>query len=120
MENIMAILKSVFIALTTVIPILAFSLPSQAAMDPTIEKALISICKSVTTNKVYKYKRIAKSYHLKDKMIALKVICNGQDIISFAESYGANKTVGKLQRSLGVTNIIDIAATERLQVTFTN
>ena len=116
----MVILKSVFISLTTVISILAFSLPSQAAMNPTIEKALISICKSVTTNKVYKYKRIAKSYHLKDRTIALKVVCNGQDIISFAESYGADKTAAKLQRSLGGSTIIDIAATERLQITFTN
>jgi hypothetical protein len=120
MKNIMAILKSKFIVLTTIIPLLAFSLPSQAAMNQTIEKALISICKSVTTNKVHRYKKIAKSYHLKDKTIALKVVCNGQDIISFAESYGADKTAAKLQRSLGGTNIIDIAATERLQVTFTD
>jgi hypothetical protein len=117
---VMATLKSVFIAFTTVVPLLAFSLPSQAAINPTIERVLISICKSVTTNKVYKYKRIAKSYHLKDRAIALKVVCNGQDIISFAESYGADKTAAKLQRSLGDSTIIDIAATERLQVTFTD
>jgi len=46
-------------------------------------------------------------------------MCNGQDIISFAESYGADKTAATLQRSLGKANIIDIAATEMLLVTFT-
>lgn len=115
----MATLKTALIALTTAITVLAFSLSSQAAMNPNIEKALISICKSVTTNKIHKYKRTAKSYRLRDKTIALKVICNGQDIISFAESYGADKTAATLQRSLGKANIIDIAATEMLLVTFT-
>ena len=52
MEKIMATLKTALIALTTAIPVLAFSLPSQAAMDHNIEEALITICKSVTSNKV--------------------------------------------------------------------
>jgi len=119
MENIMTTLKTALITLTIAAPIALFSLPSHAAMDPYLEQALIKVCKSVTTNKVYKYRNIAKSYHLKDKVIALKVLCNGQDIISFAESYGADKTARKLQRSLGKTDIIDLASTRNLQVNFT-
>jgi len=119
MENIMTTLKTALIAITIAAPVAAYSLPSQAAMHPNIEEALIKVCKSVTTNNVYKYKKIAKSYHLKDKTVALKVVCNGQDIISFAESYGADKTAGKLQKSLGQTNIIDLASTESFQVNFT-
>lgn len=115
----MATLKKALIALTTAIPVLAFSLPSQAAMDHHIEEALITVCKSVTTNKVYKYQQTARSYHLKNKTIALKVVCNGQDIISFAESHGADKIAAKLQKSIGNISIIDTAATEKLHVTFT-
>ena len=115
----MKILKNTVIALTIATPLLALSSTSHAAMDPRVEQALVNVCKSVTTNKVYQYKKTAKSYHLRDKTIALKVVCNGQDIISFAESYGANKTAAKLQQSLGTTNIIDIAATEKLEVNFT-
>ena len=115
----MATLKTALIALTTAIPVLAFSLPSQAAMDHHIEEALINVCKSVTTNKVYKYQQTAKSYRLKNKTVALKVVCNGQDIISFAESHGADKTAAKLQKSIGTTRIIDTASTEKLHVTFT-
>ena len=115
----MTTFKTALIALTTAIPVLAFSLPSQSSMDPIIEKALISVCKSVTTNKVYKYQQTAKSYQLKDKTIALKVVCNGQDIISFAQSHGADKTAAKLQKSIGSIRIIDTAATEKLHVTFT-
>ena len=114
----MITLKTALIALTIVVPVSAYSLPSEAAMDPNIEKALINVCKSVTTNKVHTYKRTAKSYRLKDKTIALKVMCNGQDIISFAESYGADKTARILQKSLGKTNIIDLASAQKLQATF--
>lgn len=118
MENIMATFKTALIVLSTAIPALTFSLSSQAAMDAKIEAALIEVCKSVTTNKVYNYQKTAKSYQLKDKTVALKVVCNDQDIISFAESHGADKTAAKLQKSLGDVNIIDIAATNKLRVTF--
>lgn len=119
MENIMATLKTALITLTTSFSVLALSFPSQAAMDHHIEEALITICKSVTSNKVYQYQKTAKSYNLKNKTIALKVVCNGQDIISFAESHGADKTAAKLQKSIGSTSIIDTAAAEKLHVTFT-
>ena len=112
-------LKTTLFALATAVPVLGFSLPSQATMDANVEKALINICKSVTTNKVYKYNKAAKAYHLKDKTIALQVICNGDDIITFAEKHGADRTAAKLQRSIGNVSIIDTAAVSKLRVTFT-
>ncbi len=119
MENIMRTLKTTLIALATAIPVLAFSLPSQAAMSPCIEKALIDVCKAAMSNKVYRLHSTSKSYRLKDKTIALKVMCNGDDIITFAENHGADKTAAKLQRSIGSVSIIDTAATTKLSVTFT-
>jgi len=119
MENIMKTVKTTLIALVTTLPVLGFSFSSQAAMSPYMETALIDVCKAAMSNKVYRLNSTSKSYRLKQKTIALKVMCNGEDIISFAESRGATKTAGKLQRSIGNVQIIDTAAANKLSVTFT-
>lgn len=111
--------KTTLIALAATVPALAFSLPSQAAMSPYMKTALVDVCKAAMSNKVHRFNNTAKSYHLKDKTIALKVMCNGDDIISFAENHGADKTAARLQRSIGNVSIIDTASTGKLSVTFT-
>ncbi|MCW8834260.1 MAG: DUF3718 domain-containing protein [Colwellia sp.] len=111
--------KTTLIALATAVPALAFSLPSQAAMSPYMKTALVDVCKAAMSNKVYRLSSTTKSYNLKDKTIALKVVCNGDDIISFAERHGADKTAAKLQKSIGNVSIIDTASTAKLNVTFT-
>ena len=119
LENTMTKFKTTLIALATAVPVLAFSLPSQAAMSPYLKTALVDVCKAAMSNKVHKLNSTTKAYHLKDKTVALKVMCNGDDIISFAENHGANRTAAKLQRSIGNVSIIDTAATAKLSVTFT-
>ena len=119
LENNMTKFKTTLIALATAVPVLAFSVPSQAAMTPYMKTALVDVCKAAMSNKVHRLNDATKSYHLKDKTVALKVMCNGDDIISFAEKHGADKTAKKLQRSIGNVSIIDTAATEKLSVTFT-
>jgi hypothetical protein len=111
--------KTTLIALATTIPALAFSLPSQATMNTYMETALVDVCKAAMSNKVYHFNKTTKSYNLTDKTIALKVMCNGDDIISFAEKHGADKTAAKLQKSIGSVNIIDTASTAKMNVTFT-
>ena len=111
--------KTALIALATAVPALAFSLPSQASMSPYMETALVDVCKAAMSNKVYKLNNTTKSYRLKDKTVALKVMCNGDDIIAFAEKHGADKTAAKLQKSIGNVSIIDTAAVNKLNVTFT-
>ncbi|MFT5636789.1 MAG: hypothetical protein ACI89T_002258 [Cognaticolwellia sp.] len=89
------------------------------AMDKYIETALIDVCKSTLTNSVTKFQKVATSYNLPDKTVAMKVICNGDDIITFAQKYGANKTAARLERSVsGNVNIIDMAAVEKTNVNF--
>ena len=110
--------KIATIAVTASLPLLFVSTASQAAMSKHIETALIDVCKAAQSNKLYKYTKVAKSYNLKDKTIALKVMCNGDDIIDFAEKHGADKTAAKLERSLGHVDITDVAAITKLNVTF--
>ena len=119
LENTMTKFKTALIALATAVPVLAFSLPSQATMSPYMKTALVDVCKAAISNKIFRLNDTTKSYHLKDKTVALKVMCNGDDIISFAERHGADRTAAKLQKSIGNVSIIDTAATEKLSVTFT-
>jgi len=114
----MKTVKTTLIALVTTLPVLGFSLSSQAAMSPHIEIALTEVCKAAMSNKVYRLNNTSKSYNLKQKTIALKVMCNGEDIISFAQNRGATKTAAKLQQSIGNVQIIDTAAADKLSVTF--
>lgn len=111
-------LKATTLALASALPLLAISLPSQAAMTPYMETALIDVCKAAKSNHLYRYNKTVKSYNLQDKTIALKVMCNGTDIISFAEHYGADKTAAKLLNSIGSVQITDVAAITKINVTF--
>ena len=83
-----------------------------------IETALIDVCKAAKSNHLYRYNKTVKSYRLKDKTIALKVMCNGSDIITYAELHGADKTAEKLQNSIGRVQITDVAAITKINVTF--
>ena len=105
------------LAITTTILLAGTSFTSQA-MNPYVESALVDVCKATKSNNVFRYKNTIKSYHLKEKVVALKVMCNGEDIIDFAEKYGANRTAAKLQRSIGEVSITDVAKLEKINVTF--
>lgn len=86
-----------------------------------VEQGLISICKAAASDKLMLMNQSIKSLRLKHKVIALKVVCNGQDIISFAERYGAVSTTARLSNSIGAVNITDIASirSSHYDVTFT-
>ncbi len=114
----MTTFKKTLLALAAALPVLAISLPSQAAMTPYMENALIEVCKAAKSNSLLKLDSTTQEYHLKNKTIALKLMCNGEDVISFAESNGADKTAARLQRSLGNVSITDVAALSKVKVTF--
>ena len=65
---------------------LALSGTSQAAMNPYMKTALVDVCKAAMSNKIHRLNSTTNAYRLRDKTVALKVMCNGDDIISFAES----------------------------------
>jgi len=106
------------IALVTTVSAFAFTAPTQAAMDPYMETALVSVCKASKTNKLHEFHSTRKAHRLNSKAIALKVSCNGQDIIAFAQSHGAHKTVAHLEDSIGSVSISEIAATKKVNVNF--
>jgi hypothetical protein len=115
----MTTIKTTLIALATTVPVLAFSSSIQANTMTYMDTALVEICQAAKSNKVFKLKSAIKSYQIKDKTVASKVVCNGDDIISFAENNGAVKTAAHLQKRVGIVNITDLAAIEKINVTFT-
>jgi hypothetical protein len=119
LENTMTTIKTTLIALVTAVPALAFSITSQATTTSYIDTALVDVCKAAQSNNVYKLKSTIKSYRLQDKTVALKAMCNGDDIITFSEKNGATKTAAKLQKSIGEVSITDVAVLEKINVTFT-
>ncbi|NMP32141.1 DUF3718 domain-containing protein [Thalassotalea sp. M1531] len=91
---------------------------SSMAMDRQVEKALVKVCKSALSDKPIRLKHSMEDYNLKARDVALKVMCNGDDIITFAEANGANKTAARLQNSIGKVDIIDVAAVNKINVNF--
>ena len=113
----MTTFKKTLLAAAATLPLLALALPTHAAMDPYLEQSLINVCKAAKSNSPLKLHLTTKSYHLKTKTVALKLMCNGEDVISFAERYGADKTAAKLQKSIGKVGITDMASVQKLSVT---
>ncbi|RHW77737.1 DUF3718 domain-containing protein [Colwellia sp. RSH04] len=110
--------KSLTLGITATLSLLVMSLPSQAATPSYMETALISVCKAAQSNSVQKLNQQTKTFRLKKRTVALGVMCNGEDIISFAETHGADKTAAKLQKSISNVSITDIAAVSKINVSF--
>ena len=92
---------------------------SSLAMDTYVEQSLVEVCKAATSNSIAKYSKTAKSYNLKDRTIASKVMCNGDDIADFARKYGSYKVANKLEKSMqGNVSITDVAAVSKINVNF--
>lgn len=114
----MKLLTTTALSFATVLPLLAITAPAQAAMSSHIENALVDVCKAAKNNRVHHLNATLKSYNLKAKTVAIKVMCNGEDIVSYAEQYGANKTANKLEQSIGNVSITDIAAVSKIYINF--
>lgn len=98
-------------ALTAVSTTLLFTSvqSSAAAMDSYMETALISVCKVAQKDNVLALRKTIKGYRLKDQTVAMKVVCNGEHIINFAENSNSFKTAAHLSKRLGESKIVDLA-----------
>ncbi|WP_371189441.1 DUF3718 domain-containing protein [Thalassotalea maritima] len=89
-------------------------------MSPYMETALIDVCKSSLSNNTIRFSDTVDSYRMKTKTVAMKVVCNGENIADFAANNGAYKTAERLNESLGDVSIEDVAlnANEKFYVNF--
>ncbi|MBW8191014.1 DUF3718 domain-containing protein [Neiella marina] len=83
---------------------------STAAMDSYVENALIDICRTSQLDRVHKFKRTVASYRLKMNTVANNVVCNGDDIGTFAAEAGAVNTANFIRnRQTGHVEVRDLA-----------
>lgn len=100
------------------LPLLFASSSSAAAMDPTLERALVKICVAAASDKPVKLKNAIADYNLTEYKVALNLMCNNLDVISFAEAHNATKNAARLQSTVGGVDIIDVAAIAKINVNF--
>ncbi|WP_371378685.1 DUF3718 domain-containing protein [Thalassotalea aquiviva] len=77
-------------------------------MSSYMEDALIQTCKAAASDRTIKLNKTLKEFRLDEKTVALNVVCNGEDIISFAQNRGAETTATRLNKSIGQSIITDI------------
>lgn len=100
--------------------LLSNGVQAAGSMSSYMEGALIDVCKAAQSNNIIRFHNTVDGYRLKTKTVALKVVCNGENISEFAANHGANKTADRLNNSLGDVSIEDVALNEsdKLYVNF--
>jgi len=110
--------KKTTLTLAASLPLVFASMSSQASMDPTLEKELVSICKAAASDNVMRLKDKLSSARLTEHNVAFNLSCNNTDLITFAEQNNANKTANKLRNSIGQVSITDVASLSTINVSF--
>ncbi|MCM2679397.1 DUF3718 domain-containing protein [Echinimonas agarilytica] len=85
---------------------------ANAAMDPFIENTLVKICEQSTNDQMVSFKKLVKSYRLDMKDVANKIVCNGEDIGTFAAENGASSIANLIrEHQAGTVKVSEIAGT---------
>ncbi|WP_286234829.1 DUF3718 domain-containing protein [Thalassotalea sediminis] len=88
-------------------------------LDKYVEQSLIAVCKSTMKGNLFKFHKTLKFYRLQQKTIANGLVCNGSNVTEFARKHGAYKIANRLETHLdNNTSIVDIAAVNKMGVTF--
>lgn len=82
---------------------------ASAAMDRNIESALIDVCKKISSDRVIPLRSTVKGYNLSYEVIGEKLLCNGYNVIAWAQINGAERTADDMHRVLGTVTISDLA-----------
>ncbi|USD36779.1 MULTISPECIES: DUF3718 domain-containing protein [Ferrimonas] len=112
------------LTLTAVTLAASLAIPAQAAqanMTAAMEQSLIATCKASLTDSKYRFNKTMKVFRVNPYRVLDKLVCNGQDIATFAENHGAPNNAEYIRdRYLpGQVTIQDIAMTSnRLEVWF--
>lgn len=92
---------------------------ASAGMDPFVEVRLIDVCKKISNDRVIPLRHAVKGYNLSYEEIGEKLVCNGYNVVAWAQVNGASKTAGDLKRKVGTVTISDLAmAGERWEVNY--
>ncbi|MCH4293548.1 DUF3718 domain-containing protein [Shewanella sp. 3B26] len=96
---------------------------ASAAMSPSVENALIAVCKAGMSNNMVRFYDTMKDYRINEQRVFPRLVCNGESFHEFALSHGADRTAKRIAHYLpGQVTIKDLTMTgadERIYVSFT-
>ena len=69
---------------------------SVMAMDKGLESKLENICEAAKSDSAYKLDFAIKKGHYKYKDVVDGLVCNGEDVVTFAKLHGAERTANLL------------------------
>ncbi len=81
---------------------LAVSGQSFAADKDYIEQALVDVCKAIQSGNRLNLNKTLKEYRLNYRVIQEKLVCNGQDPITFARNSGAMDSATLIAKRSGL------------------
>ena len=78
------------------VALVSLSFSASAAMDPQLEKTLVSLCKAGASNSVIQLNDTVKSNHINKQRIYPKLMCNGESFHNFALTNNADRTAKRI------------------------
>lgn len=84
--------KAVIIGALAVSGLLASTGASAAKMPVSLEKDLVKVCEAIRDNNRLRLHQAVKDSGLSFRTLADKLVCNGQDMLEFAATHGADDT----------------------------
>ncbi|SDI56796.1 Protein of unknown function [Ferrimonas sediminum] len=99
------------LTLTAVTLAASLAIPAQAAMTSAMEQSLIATCKASLTDSKLRFNKTMKVYRVNPYRVLDKLVCNGEDIATFAENHGASNNADYIRDRFlpGRVTIQDIA-----------
>ncbi|MBY6186963.1 DUF3718 domain-containing protein [Marinobacter hydrocarbonoclasticus] len=98
---------------------LLVSAGSQAAMPSYMEQSLVAVCKASLSNRPLTFNQTMKDHRINGYRVLPNLVCNGEDIHSFALMNGADRTAKRIQHFVpGTVTIQDISMNQRIEVWF--
>ncbi len=92
---------------------------SQAAFSGWMEQSLVAVCRASLTNSPVSFNQTMKVYHINGYRVLPNLMCNGEDLHTFALSRGNDRTAARIERYLpGTVTIQDLSMNQPVQVWF--
>ncbi|MBW3164380.1 DUF3718 domain-containing protein [Ferrimonas balearica] len=95
------------------------SASAQAVITGWVEQSLVAVCKASLTNQPVTFNQTMKTYRINGHRVLPKLVCNGEDIHTFALSRGNDRTAKRIERYLpGSVTIQDLSMNAPVEVWF--
>ncbi|MBY5921384.1 DUF3718 domain-containing protein [Ferrimonas balearica] len=107
------------IAATLTAGLLASGVSQAAPYTGWMEQSLVAVCKASLTNRPVTFNQTMKTYRINGYNVLPNLMCNGEDIHTFALSRGNDRTAARIERFIpGTVTIQDLSMNQPVHVWF--